>query len=199
MSFGIYSRIMDILNGLLEECEARDEIDRLEQALKSFTQKVSAKAEARRQARQVERLGWEAQLAPLLGWLAAQFRQMEAATRASRSRVRARERHYFNLEGIDEAPDITYGVTVSRRGGAEKVYYVVNIDYPRLYEPHPVENYPHGRASYCGPDLDEACERLGRRLLGYALRERVSLEDLYLKVRRNSPEPAEDGAGPSGF
>lgn len=197
MSFGIYPRIMNALNGLLEECEAGDHLDRLEEALKAFTQKVSIKTEARRQARQVERLGWEEQLAPLRGWLAAQFRQMEASARQGRSRVRAQERHYFDLEGIDEAPDITYGVTVSRRGGAEKVYYVVNIDFPRLYEPHPVENYPHGRASYCGPDLDEACDRLARRLLGYALRGRISLEDLYLKVRKNSPGPAEGVAGPS--
>lgn len=197
MSLGIYSRIMATLNGLLEECEAADALDRLEEALKPFTQKVSTKAEARRQVRQVERLGWEEQLAPLREWLAAQFRQMEAGAREGRSRVRAQERRYFDLDGIDEAPDITYGVTVSRRGGAEKVYYVVNIDYPRLYEPHPVENYPHGRASYCGPDLGEACDRLGRRLLGYALRGRISLEDLYLKVRKNSPEQAGGGAGPS--
>lgn len=180
----------DRLDSVVRECEREGRLNWLESYLQTLTAQVSRKAEARRRAEELECQGREGQLAAVRGWLAAQLRRMERSTLASSRRtyaVRTAKRRSLHLDGVrggmyGYADTISYGVTVSRRKG-ERVYYVANIYQPDDYKPHPVEAWLFPRASYCGPEIDVACDRLARRLLGHALNTGLSFEALYLKVQ----------------
>lgn len=192
-------RAADNLTSIVRECEAGGRLDWLERYLKCLTGQVSLKAEAHRRAAEIERKEREEQLTAVRGWLAAQFRRMERRA-LSRSRrrfnVRTALRRSLHLDGVrggmyGYADAISYGVTVSRRKG-EHVYYVANIYEPDDYKAHPIEAWLFPRASYCGPEIDVACDRLARRLLGHALNSGVSAESLYLMIHKPQRADEED-------
>lgn len=173
----------DRLDSVVRECERDGRLDWLERYLLTLTAQVSRKAEAHRHAEELERKGREGQLSTVRGWLSARLQQLEAEARAKCGRsVRTRRRVSLWLDDAAACPDASFGVTLSRRTGDVCVYYVANIPEPRGYRPHPVEAWLFPRASYCGPEIDAACDRLARRLLGHALNRGVSFEALYLMV-----------------
>lgn len=195
----------DRLRAVVGECERDGRIEWLERFLKHLTADVSLKAEAHRRAAELERKGREEQLTAVRGWLAAQFRRLERrALSRSRSRfnVRTALRRRLHLDSVrggmyGYADAISYGVTVSRRKG-ERLYYVVNIYEPDDYKPHPVEAWLFPRASYCGPEIDVACDRLARRLLGHTLNAGINVESLYLMVHKPQRADEEDEEGEAG-